>query len=90
MKFTEADYQRIYDRDQNTCQICGKKIETFKGQIAHRIAKSKANYKAFGENIIDNDLNVLLTCDDYCNDRCNIGFSPMKCKELVEEIRGLK
>lgn len=77
------EYQKRYHLDLYRCQHCGK-LAT---QIAHRIARLKTNYKIYGKEIIDSNLNIVSVCSLSCNDKFSITYKPMKCKKLIDLIK---
>ena len=38
------------------------------------------------ESIINNEMNVCVTCSSRCNDAQNILFNPVECDKLLEKI----
>lgn len=78
---------KIFRRDSYTCVKCGKSIYEDSPQLAHGIAKTKANIKKYGLSVINHPLNLFSVESSACNSRCNIGFNPVKTNELVEKIR---
>ena len=76
-------YNIRYQLDSYTCQKCGMPAS----QIAHRISKSKVNYKKYGHNIIDNNFNLVAVDCLECNSYFNIGCSTEKIKRLVNLIK---
>ena len=89
--------REIYERDGYRCRRCGKQAT----EIAHRIAKSKANRKYIKDyakkhyslelseknidKIIHHNLNLSASCKK-CNDYFNIGFKKIKRDNLISEI----
>jgi hypothetical protein len=78
----KQEYEKRYIIDSYTCQQCGKPA----CHIAHRLSKSKENYKKFGKDIIDSNINLVSVCSLTCNDSCNIGCSTERQKRLVHLI----
>lgn len=76
-------YNTRYLIDRMICQRCGRPST----QIAHRLSKSKVNYKKYGHEIIDHDINLVSVCGLKCNSSFNIGCSTMKEIRLVALIR---
>lgn len=92
----------IIIRDGWVCQSCGKVTPQQSIQIAHKIHQGveSENYIAgwlqskgvswsktrIREDIINNSLNVCVTCSGYCNDAQNILFNPVECDALLEKI----
>jgi 5-methylcytosine-specific restriction endonuclease McrA len=86
----EANEKRddLFARDGYTCQHCGLSIYRHgTPQLAHRIAKSKANLSRYGESVIHHPRALASVCSLYCNSRMNIGNDPGKVAALVDEIR---
>lgn len=75
---------RIWNREQGRCFVCGG--EGY--ELAHRIPKTKAYLKRYGKEIIEHDLNKLLTCS-ACNQSVLIDpkTHPIEAAELVEQIK---
>lgn len=76
---------RIMQRANFSCEVCGEYIG-HTGCRAHRISKSKMNYKKYGSDIIDHDYNICYT-HMKCNDTVNIGNNNGKCKNLINLIK---
>lgn len=56
-------------------------------QLAHRIPKTKANLKKYGERIINHPINLVLVCSLRCNDSVLVGAAkPLTQRAIVEEI----
>ena len=76
----------IAERDNFTCQYCGKYIG-LTGCLADRISQSKVNRRKYGNCIIDNPFNKIYTCiDNKCNDSFNVGFNHGKSAKLLSLI----
>ena len=78
--------ESIFARDGYLCKVCGKPIRNGMPQLAHRIAKTRANKAKYSDAIINHPLNLLSVCSLRCNSACNIGYNPAACVELVAEI----
>lgn len=78
----KEQYRLRYSLDDYVCQSCGKPAS----QISHRIAKTKVNYKKYGKDIIDHNINLVSACCLECNDSFNIGNNPWKSNKLREFI----
>ena len=78
--------QGLFERDGYICQVCGNPFYQ-NGQLAHRISKSIMNIKKYGDNVVNHRFNLVSVCSLTCNDKCNIGFQPVKVAELVERIK---
>jgi hypothetical protein len=76
---------KIMKSSEYTCQVCGK--ITSRGQLAHRIKKSKYNLKKYGKEIIHHYLNLVYVCDLYCNSKVDIGCNEELEKKIVNEIK---
>jgi hypothetical protein len=92
----------IYSRDFFRCQKCGKdRNQTILG-IAHRIKQGKGTEKyikqfaldRFGldlkkyeiKKIIDHEDNMVVACNNRCNDSFNIFYKSVQRDELLEQI----
>ena len=78
----KEQYKIRYSLDDYMCQRCCNPAS----QISHRIAKTKVNYKKYGKDIIDHNINLVSACCLECNDSFNIGNNPGKCNLLIEFI----
>lgn len=81
-RYQLEQYQIRYAIDGEVCQKCGKPAEC----IAHRIARTKVNYKIYGKYIIDHNINLTPSCLKD-NSYFNIGMNPNKCNKLVNLIK---
>ena len=69
------------------CEVCRKPTPLHLGQLAHRIPQRKWCVKKWGADVIHHPLNLAWTCSLECNAAVSIGGWPVRCAELVEEIR---
>lgn len=83
----EDTKQRLADRCGWRCEVCGRPILDGQPQLAHRIAKSKANLAKYGEAVIHHDLNLAMVCCLKCNDAVLVS-KPDTVAELLAEIQG--
>lgn len=75
--------ERLFAVAGYQCFYCGDRAYA----LAHRIAKSQANLKKYGAEVIHHPKNLVVVCDKpSCNDRANIGNNPRKRDKLVKEI----
>jgi 5-methylcytosine-specific restriction endonuclease McrA len=74
-------YKIRYRLDSYICQGCGSPAT----QQAHRIARTKVNYRVYGKEVVDHNINTVSSCY-RCNDSFNIGNKPRKAKRLAEYI----
>jgi hypothetical protein len=95
------DKQKIFERDNYTCQRCGC-TDHSKLSIAHRIKQGEGtlNYikktltrrniffadKVIIEKIINSPLNVVTACQQGCNDFYNIFNKPVERDKLLDDI----
>ena len=75
-KAKEAVYQ---------CSVCGKPIDQFNLQLAHKIIKSKINLKKYGKELIHHEDNLEAVCSLPCNSAVIVNYNEEK--ELVDAIR---
>ena len=89
MSTFEIDDQRwaLYHRANGRCEVCDAVLPVEKGEMAHRIAKSRVNIQRFGEGVVHHLLNLMWACAGACNDACNIGFKTVPVETLVRQIR---
>jgi ferredoxin len=78
--------EAIYARDRGICHTCRQPVPFGDFQLAHRIAKTKANYRRFGRSIVDHPLNRVVTHPGRCNDGANCGGNPGRCADIVRQI----
>ena len=79
--------ERIYFERNGACEVCGKIIPFGEAQLAHRVAKTKANIRKYGEDFIHSSVNLALTCPGACNDTVNIGFNPVEIQKVLDEYK---
>lgn len=77
----------IFNRDGWRCAVCYKAVTFATGQLAHRMAKTKANLKKYGEKIIDHPMNLRLTCSLACNSAVLIDNKPIEKEQLIQSIK---
>ena len=89
MSTLEIDDQRwaLYHRANGRCEVCDAVLSIEKGEMAHRIAKSRVNIQRFGEGVVHHLLNLMWACAGNCNSACNIGMKTVPVANLVREIR---
>ena len=74
---------RILQEAGYQCSRCGGRAVS----LAHRIAQTKPNIKAYGKEAIHHKLNLVAVCErQACNDYYNIGNDPMATAALVAQI----
>lgn len=81
-------YRRKYIATGGACEVCGQPLES-KGQLAHRIAKSKSNIRAYGLSVIDSSVNLALVCGLKCNAAVLVR-TPREIAEIVEAAKRRK
>lgn len=72
------------------CEVCGKPITYGKGQMSHRIGNTLMNRKKYGNFVIDNILNVGMTCSLECNAALDISYDTGACLRLCAEIYNME
>ncbi len=70
------------------CECCGGPIRKGVPQLAHRIASSKTNLRAYGKRIIHHPLNLAVVCSLMCNSSMLIGNDIIAEAALVKRIEG--
>jgi len=71
------------------CEI--KECREFENlQLAHRIPKTKANLKKYGEKVINHPLNLVVTCAKH-NDSVLMNFAtqPVRVRKLIYRIQNV-
>ena len=70
------------------CQVCGKHLEFYNCELAHRIPKHKKYLKKYGPEIIHHPLNMRITCSK-CNSRVLIdpATNPIEAEHLIKKIK---
>lgn len=69
-----------------TSVVSGEPLSTGVPQLAHRVAKTKANLMKWGPEVINHPLNLVPVRDLRENSFCNIGNRPMEARDLMERI----
>lgn len=84
---------RLWRYQKGRCATCGQ-IHTSPEsmELAHKVAETKANIKAWGFDAIDDDENKAMVCREKragfdCNSAQNIGNKPASSRHLMERIR---
>jgi 5-methylcytosine-specific restriction endonuclease McrA len=78
----EQKRQRIFQRDNYICLVCGEPAR----QIAHGISNSKMNLKKYGDEIVNHDFNLFSVCSLACNSKMNIDNKPNDILAIIERI----
>lgn len=87
MRLDRDATMEIYARALWRCEVCGKSVRHYgTPQLAHRIARTKANIKRYGREVICHPSNLAPVCSLRCNDACNVGNNPRKAREIVDLI----
>ena len=85
------DYEDLYKSkwyDNNgLCPVCKKPYCFGSPQLAHRIPKTKAWLKKYGDDIIDHDLNLELVCSLECNASVLIDKKDLLRENLITKIK---
>lgn len=85
--------ERIYAKQLGRCADCGRIYRSHQEmEMAHRLAESEANIRAYGYNVIDHDLNKGLVCREKwaghdCNSALLLDGKPAIARALVREIQ---
>ena len=69
------------------CEGCEAPLAADKGELAHKIANTRAALGKYGEEVIHHPLNLSWRCPGACNDAANIGNKPEAVRTLVKLIR---
>lgn len=70
--------EEVFERDEWTCQVCGKPVTPNTAQLAHLIPQSKAMISKYGEKIIHHPSNMLTTCSLACNNRVQVNWDQLQ------------
>ena len=89
-----ANYERIWSnkfmRQRGQCKVCNSFLSVGQPQLAHIIAKTKANVAKYGLEIIDSEHNLELVCSLKCNSSVLIGGGRQaKIDRHIERIKKL-
>ena len=79
----EEKRERIFSRDGGMCQHPNCCVPGY--ELAHLIANTKTNRHLFGDELIDHDLNVKLSCSGH-NASFNIGYNIVESEKLCQKI----
>lgn len=85
----EYKQQRIIDNNY-CCEVCGKRFGQSQLQLAHRIPKHKNYIKRFGNEVINHELNLVLTCNSHngrCNDSVMISPDTIRGQQHIDIIK---
>lgn len=89
-KKLEANERKLeaHSMARGKCQICGKSISLSASHWSHKIPKTKPYLKKYGDEIINHDLNLVITCD-LCNSKVLIDpkSNPLEAQELIDTIQ---
>lgn len=78
--------QRVFARDRWTCVNCGEPIMRYgTPQLAHRVAKSRANIGKYGKAAIHHADNLASVCSLRCNSAVLINGEAGR--ELMRDIQ---
>jgi hypothetical protein len=68
------------------CEVCGRPLADGQPQGAHRIGNTRANRAKYGDMVIDNPLNIGMTCSLKCNGALDVSSNPAECIKLCKAI----
>jgi hypothetical protein len=68
------------------CEVCGRPLADGQPQGAHRIGNTRANRAKYGDMVIDNPLNIGMTCSLKCNGALDVSRNPAECIKLCKAI----
>ena len=81
--YANEEKSRILQEAGYACVHCGGRAVN----LAHKIAKTKANLSKFGAEVIHHKFNLAAVCEKpRCNDAQNIGNKPFEVSQLVDRI----
>lgn len=83
------DREAVFERDDWVCVHCERfaRLPGCQPQLAHRIPNTKAMRSRYGDEVIDHELNVAVTCSLECNNAIQLTNKPREADELAERIR---
>ena len=85
------DYDKIkkkkYIARSGHCEVCGEYVPYDFAQLAHRIPKYKMWLKKYGEDVINNELNLAYVCSLKCNSAVLIDKKPLQMESLLKRIK---
>lgn len=88
MEITKNQRHHALATSGGVCEVCGRPLNEGQPQGAHRIGNTKANRAKYGNFIIDNRLNIGMTCSLKCNGKLDIskntGDVIKLCKRIYE------
>ena len=70
------DREYVFERDEYTCAVCGEYAMDRHPQLAHLIPNSKTMKKRYGNDIVNDNNNVVVTCSLHCNNAIQMTGSP--------------
>jgi DNA-directed RNA polymerase subunit RPC12/RpoP len=88
-KYHKQQAEIRYNIDGYICQKCGKQLNMLGSGLAHRISKSKANIKKYGEKIINHNFNLVPSCLE-CNSSFLIDNKDRHIKNLLKLYKTYK
>lgn len=77
--------KQVFDRALWQCEYPGCSRPAT--EIAHRIANTKANAKAYGKEVLSHSANLAASCRMH-NDYFNCGNRPDAVRAILEKIQG--
>ena len=65
---TQETRKELFERAEWLCEVCGQPLIMGQPQLAHRLPKTVSNLDKYGEDLIDDPLNLVVVDALRCND----------------------